>query len=153
MIALSKRSERVPAYEITVEATHHGPTSLSKPVLFVEIGSTSKQWGDERAAEVVGDALVDALTKTTIWDKVAIGFGGTHYPQKIKEAVIEGEFAVSFVAPKYVLEYVDEAMIGQMIQKTMGPVRYALVDWKGLGPHKDRLMGAISRFGLEVVRL
>ena len=153
MIALTNRSERVPDYEITVEATHHGPTSLSRPVLFVELGSTSKQWGDKNAAEVVADALVDALTKRAIWDKVAIGFGGTHYPKKIKEAVVKGEFAVSFIAPKYVLEYVNEVMIEQMIQKTMGPVRFALVDWKGLGPHKEKLLKAISKFGLEVVRL
>ena len=33
-------------YEITIEATHHGPTSLKKPLLFIEIGSTEKQWAD-----------------------------------------------------------------------------------------------------------
>jgi D-aminoacyl-tRNA deacylase len=74
-------------------------------------------------------------------------------PQKIGQVIVGGEYAVSFVAPKYVLEYVDERMVGQMIQKTVGPVRYALVDWKGLGPHKDKIMRAVSRYGLEVVRL
>ena len=41
---------RLEGYEITIEATHHGPTSLKKPVLFVELGSSEKNWGDERPA-------------------------------------------------------------------------------------------------------
>jgi hypothetical protein len=40
-----------------------------------------------------------------------------------------------------------------MIRKTVGPVRYALVDWKGLGPHKDKVVKVVTKFGLEVVRL
>ncbi|MGD1055698.1 MAG: D-aminoacyl-tRNA deacylase, partial [Nitrososphaerales archaeon] len=42
LISLSKRKERLGGYEITMEATHHGPTSLLKPVLFVEVGSSEK---------------------------------------------------------------------------------------------------------------
>src|SRR5208282_1233378 len=31
-------------YAVTLEATHHGPTELGLPTLFVEIGSTEKEW-------------------------------------------------------------------------------------------------------------
>lgn len=153
MIALDKRATRVPSYQITVEATHHGPTSLSKPVLFVELGSSEKQWEDKGAAGVVAEALVESLTSRSVWGKVAIGFGGTHYPEKFSEAVIRGEFAVSFIAPKYALEHVDERMVRQMIQKTNAPVGYAMVDWKGLGPHKEKVIKLVSQVGLEVVRV
>jgi D-aminoacyl-tRNA deacylase len=153
MVALAERRGKVPSYQITMEATHHGPTSLSKPVLFVELGSAEKQWGDGEAAKVVAEALVAALTERRIWSKVAIGFGGTHYPEKITKLVVEGDFAVSFVAPKYALADVDERMVGQMIQKTTSPVRFALVDWKGLGPHKERITGLVARYGLELVRV
>ena len=44
---------QVPDFEITIEATHHGPTSLKKPSLFIEIGSTPKQWVDKHAASTV----------------------------------------------------------------------------------------------------
>ncbi|MGP8124474.1 MAG: D-aminoacyl-tRNA deacylase [Nitrososphaerales archaeon] len=153
LISLSKRKGRLGGYEITMEATHHGPTSLQKPVLFVELGSSEKYWGDAEAAAVVGEALVESLTEKTVWSKAAIGFGGTHYPQKFTKIVTEQDMAVSFVAPKYALEHVDEGMVGQMIQRTVAPVRYALLEWKGLGAHKDRILGLASKFGLEVIRV
>ncbi len=153
MVALSKRKGKVPSYQITLEATHHGPTSLSKPVLFVELGSSERHWGDREAAEVVGESLVEALTHRGIWDKVAIGFGGTHYSEKFNRLVMDGDYAVSFIAPKYALEHVDEKMVGQMVQRTAAPVRYALLDWKGLGPHKEKVAKTVSQFGLEVVRV
>ena len=152
MMALWERKGKAPGYEVTLEATHHGPTSLAKPVLFVELGSSEKYWGDKQAAAVVAEALVHALSNRRIWDKVAIGFGGTHYPAKFNEAVTTGDIAVSFIAPKYALAEVDEKMVGQMIQRTASPVRYALLDWKGLGPSKEKIMGLVSRFGLEAIR-
>jgi len=153
LMALSNRKTQVPTYEITLEATHHGPTSLSKPVLFVELGSSERYWGDRSAASVVAESLIDALTHRRIWDKVAIGFGGTHYSEKFNEVVTTGDVAVSFIAPKYALEHIDEKMVGQMIQKTTAPVKYALLDWKGLGPHKDKISKLVSQFGLEAIRV
>jgi len=153
LIALSKRKDEVGGYEITMEATHHGPTSLQKPVLFIELGSSEKYWGDAKAAAVVGEALIESLTEKKIWSKAAIGFGGTHYPDKFTKLVIEDDVAVSFVAPKYALEHVDDRMVGQMIQKTSAPVKFALLDWKGLGAYKDKIQGLASQFGLEVVRV
>ncbi len=150
--ALMERKGDVPGYEITMEATHHGPTSLQKPVMFVELGSTEKQWRDAKAASVMAEALMKSLMAREIWTKVALGFGGTHYPQKFTEMVLESDTAFSFVAPKHALEHVDEAMFGQMIRRTVDPVKYAVVDWKGLGPHKQKILGLASQFGLEIVR-
>ena len=140
-------------YEITMEATHHGPTSLQKPVLFVELGSSEKYWGDKKAAGVVARALVESLTDGEIWTKVAVGFGGTHYSEKFTKLLIEGDYAFSFVAPKYALERVDEEIVGQMLQRTNAPVRYAILDWKGLGPHKEKVVKLVKQFGLEEIRV
>ncbi|HKT21066.1 MAG TPA: D-aminoacyl-tRNA deacylase, partial [Nitrososphaerales archaeon] len=151
--ALWKRRSEAQGYEVTIEATHHGPTSLQKPVLFVELGSSEKHWGDRKAAGVVARALMESLTNKEIWPKVAVGFGGTHYSEKFTRLLIEEEFAFSFVAPKYALEHVDEGMVGQMLQRTNSPVRYAVLDWKGLGPHKEKIVKLAERFGLEEVRV
>jgi D-aminoacyl-tRNA deacylase len=153
MISLSHRKERVREYHITVEATHHGPTSLLKPVLFVEIGASEKNWNDREAAKVVADALVESLAEKRIWEKTAVAVGGTHYPDKFNRLLQEGEMSISFVVPRYSLEHIDEAMMGQMLQKTAAPVRYAALDWKGLGSHKDRILKLVQQFGLEVLRL
>jgi D-aminoacyl-tRNA deacylase len=153
LVALTKRKEELEGYEITMEVTHHGPTSLQKPVQFVELGSSEKFWGDKKAASVVGESLVESLTEKAIWSKVAVGFGGTHYPAKFTKMEIEGDVAFSFVAPKYALGEIDDKMFGQMLQRTSAPVRYAVLDWKGLGPRKDRILGLVSQFGLEVIRV
>ena len=153
LVSLWKRREEVRGYQIAMEATHHGPTSLQKPVLFVELGSSEERWGDRRAAGVVAKALLESLSEKQIWTKVALGFGGTHYPEKFTKLMVEGDFAFSFVAPKYALEMVDEGMVGQMLRRTNAPVRYAVLDWKGLGPHKDKIVGLVKQFGLEEVRV
>ena len=140
MIALDKRRKDLEGYQMTIEATHHGPTSLQKPVLFVELGSSEKNWGDEHAGKIIGDALVESLTQGRSWDKVAIAFGGTHYSDKLNKLLIESDFALSAVVAKYYLENVDSAMFGQIIQKTTRFPRYVAIDWKGMGQHKERTL-------------
>jgi len=153
LISLAKRKEKTGNYQVTIEATHHGPTSLQKPVMFVELGSSEEFWGDKDAAAVVADALVESLAEKTIWSRVAIGFGGTHYPEKFTKMIIEEDVAFSFVAPKYALKDIDEKMFGAMLQRTNAPVRQAVLDWKGLGPHKDKIVSLVSKFGLELVKV
>jgi D-aminoacyl-tRNA deacylase len=153
LIALWKHRGEAKEYEITMEATHHGPTALLKPVLFVELGSSEKYWGDRKAASVVGRALMESLREKNIWSKVAIGFGGTHYPEKFTKLLIEGDMAFAFVAPKHALGDIDEKMVGQMIQRSTAPVRYAALDWKGLGPHKEKVVSLVRQYGLEEIRL
>jgi D-aminoacyl-tRNA deacylase len=152
MVSLSARRQRVPAYQITVEGTHHGPTSLMKPVLFVELGASEKNWSDKKAAGVVAEALVESLTEAREWEKVALAFGGTHYPERFNKLLLESDFSLSFISPRYSLDRVDEAMMGQMIQKTTKPVRFAALDWKGLGAQKERVVSLAGQFGLEVIR-
>ena len=50
-------------YDITLEATHHGP-SLSRPTLYLEIGSTPDRWVDERAAAVWAEAISPDLGRS-----------------------------------------------------------------------------------------
>lgn len=153
LIALWKRRDEVPKYKVTMEATHHGPTSLQRPVLFVELGSSEEFWGDAQAAGVVARALLDSLTEKQVWSRVALGFGGTHYSEKFTKLSVDGDMAFSFVAPKYSLDKIDEGMLGQMLHKTSAPVKYAVLDWKGLGPHKDKVVGLVRQFGLEEIRV
>jgi D-aminoacyl-tRNA deacylase len=153
LIALNERKSQLEGYEITIEATHHGPTSLRRPVLFVELGSTEKQWGDEHAAEVIADALMASLASGNRWDKVALAFGGTHYPQKFNKALLEGEYALSAVVAKRYLEWIDGEMFGQLIQRTSKFPRSVMVDWKGAGPHREKIILLSKQFALEVIRV
>jgi D-aminoacyl-tRNA deacylase len=153
LMALTKRVMLLKDYKITIEATHHGPTSLLKPVLFIEIGSSEKEWQDKEIAGVVAEALMESVTEPRSWDKVAVGFGGTHYSDKFNKLLLETDFALAPVAPKYALEFVDNEMLIQMMQKSTKFVKYAAMDWKGLGPHREKILSLVKQFALDEVRL
>ena len=63
-------------YRVSYEVTHHGPTALVTPSLFVEIGSTATEWADPAAGRAVAESILTAVPEETI---NLIGFGGTHY--------------------------------------------------------------------------
>jgi len=45
-------------------------------------------------------------------------------------------------------------MILQMIERTRGYVKYALLDWKGMRSiHREKLTALLKNLGLELVRL
>ena len=48
------------SYDVSFEATHHGPTGLDVPVTFVEIGSATSEWRDPKAGEAVARAIMKA---------------------------------------------------------------------------------------------
>lgn len=152
--AITAARNLVPEYDVVIEATHHGPTSLKKPVLFVELGSSEKQWGDIEAAGVVCDTLLDLLDKgIERCGKVGIALGGTHYPSKFNKLLLESEFGLAAVASKHNLEAIDEQMLGQMIEKSVEKVTHIVVDEKGLGSQKDRIMKMAEKTGLTIYRL
>jgi D-aminoacyl-tRNA deacylase len=144
---------KVPGYEVVIEATHHGPTSLKKPVLFVELGSSEKQWADAGAAGAICDCVLSALKNTQPCKKVGIAIGGTHYPSKFNRLLLESEFGLAAVASKHNLEAIDEAMMRQMVDKTVEKVTHIILDPKGLGSHKERITALAEAMGFEVVKV
>jgi D-aminoacyl-tRNA deacylase len=145
---------QVPGYDVIIEATHHGPTSLKKPVLFVELGSSEKQWADRGAAKAMCDSLLAVLANgITPCEKVAVAIGGTHYPTKFNKLLLESEFGLAAVASKHALDAIDEAMLAQMIEKSVEKVTHIVLDAKGLGSHKDRIMRLAENTGLAVLKV
>ena len=145
--------DRVPGYQITIEPTHHGPTSNTKPVLFVELGSTDLEWGSRGPAEIICEVLRDTLREFKRAPKIAVAFGGTHYSEKFTNLLITSDIALGAVAPKYSLPHVDERILTQMIEKSVEKVRYAVLDWKGLGRDKERVVRLIEGTDLEIVKV
>ena len=152
--AISAARHSVNNYDIIIEATHHGPTSLKKPVLFVEIGSSEKQWSDNHAAAIVCDTLLGLLDNGfEHCAKVGIALGGTHYPIKFNKLLLESPFGLAAVASKYNLEAVDGQLLQHMIERSAEKVTHIVLDGKGLGSQKDRMMKMAEKTGLEILRL
>ncbi|MEM3092899.1 MAG: D-aminoacyl-tRNA deacylase [Candidatus Nitrosocaldus sp.] len=155
MLNLYSNRGKVPNYDIVIEATHHGPTSLAKPVLFIEIGSSEKEWSDMDAVSVTCHSLLASIVNFKEYSKkVGVALGGTHYPEKFTNLLIDSDIALASVASKHNLKHIDESMLRQMIAKSIEPVRYIILDWKGLGGEKDRIVNLVSSVeGVEVIKV
>lgn len=138
-------------YELTLEATHHGPY-VEKPAVFVEIGSTEKEWNDKNNGEIIAKTIMNALNNQNKDYKVAIGIGGPHYCSNFNKVVLRTDIAFSHICPKYHLDKLNEELIKQSVQKTLEKVDFIVLDWKGLGTEKQRIVELLKNLNLEVKR-
>jgi D-aminoacyl-tRNA deacylase len=140
--------------DVTMEATHHGPTSLTAPVCFVEIGSGPKEWGDPVLGGVASDAVMAAANPDFGQDPLAVGFGGTHYAAKHTKTNLEGGYQIGHVIPKHAFDSgVSDEVIKEAFKRTVGGSPIALVDWKGLrSSDRQGLLTRLKDWGIEVVR-
>ncbi|GAB3693726.1 D-aminoacyl-tRNA deacylase [Halorubrum pallidum] len=101
-------------YDVGIECTHHGPTDVSVPSLFVELGSDEPQWRDTDAARAVARAVLDLrgtgpdLHASGSGDGEAdprhvVGFGGGHYAPRFTRIVRETAWAVGHVGADWSL--------------------------------------------------
>jgi D-aminoacyl-tRNA deacylase len=148
-----KRELRLDGYEVTMECTHHGPTSLSTPLLFVEVGSDEEHWSDQLAAKAVASAVYKVAEGVNRF-KTALGIGGPHYsPNFTKVVLLSPEIAVGHIIPIYVLQGLKEEMVTKAVERTLEKVELILLDWKGLrAEHRDFLRPIIERLGIESIR-
>ena len=152
-IALNSLKEKVAErFQLTLEATHHGPTSLSSPVLFAELGSTEEQWADTQAAEIVAEALVRGVSNKRTYRRCALAIGGTHYPDKFNRMLAETEIALGPIIPKYSLEFFNAEILGQALKKSTEPITIAVVDAKGLGRFKEAVFSVLNGSSLEIIK-
>lgn len=139
-------------FDITIEATHHGPTALSRPAIFIEIGTTEKEWNDKRLCQDVAEVVLEEMSASPKRHDVAICFGGTHYPEKFNKELIHGNLALGTVIPRHGLDNVDRELFGHILERN-SEAKVALVDWSGLGKSKQRIVDLISQTDLEMVRV
>ncbi|MBT6369971.1 MAG: D-tyrosyl-tRNA(Tyr) deacylase [Thaumarchaeota archaeon] len=139
-------------FEITIEATHHGPTHLKKPSIFVEIGTTELQWNDETLCSAVAQLVVNTLEKPRGTSPFAICFGGTHYSEKFTKELLFGKYALGTVMPKHALNFLTPDLFEHLLTQNNG-VQAALLDWKSLGKYKQTLIDLLSTTKLEIFKI
>ena len=150
--SLWKSRSKFPQFQITIEATHHGPTALSKPALFIEIGTTEKEWYDVNLCNSVAKILVDVMNRPQKQYPIAICFGGTHYSEKFTNELIHGKYSLGTVIPKHALEQVDQSLFSHIIERNVGATT-ALLDWNGMGKNKQKIVDMLEETNLEMVKL
>jgi D-aminoacyl-tRNA deacylase len=115
-------------WPVCLEADHHGPT-CGVPILFVEIGNDEEQWQDERAAQVVADAVAEAVFGKDDGGPgiVAFGVGGGHYQRAFTRLVIDTDMAIGHMAPKYAIDGMDEGLFRQALERNVGKAAKVLI--------------------------
>jgi D-aminoacyl-tRNA deacylase len=147
---IAARDELGLRYEVTLEATHHGPTGLEVPVTFVEIGSSPNEWGDKVAAEAAARAIMAAAT-SPIKGPQAIGLGGPHYAPRHTQVMLETDVCIGHILPKYAT--MDEELVKLAIARTSGGAGLLALDWKGLdSSQRHHLQQIAAELKVRVVR-
>lgn len=101
-------------YEITYEATHHGPFS-ENPIVFVEIGSTEKEYGDKEVGYIVARSIHEAFDEES---EIYCGIGGLHYSEKFTRIALEEGISMGHIASKYRISSINSDVLKEMIDKT-----------------------------------
>ncbi len=139
-------------FDVTMEVTHHGPTTMNTPLLFIELGSDEAYWRHEEGARAVAAAALDC-TKASFAEDAVIGFGGSHYASKFNKLVLERNLHVGHMAPKYAVPSLTRDVVLQMMNRSRETVKTAVIDWKGTNAEqKAHLLPMLESLGLDVVR-
>ncbi|MFW9807801.1 MAG: D-aminoacyl-tRNA deacylase [Candidatus Thorarchaeota archaeon] len=139
-------------FDVSLEVTHHGPTSLKTPLVFIELGSSEEYWTHEEGARAVAAAAIVCVSEPLIGDAV-IGFGGTHYASKFNKLVLEKGYKIGHMAPKYAIDDLTPEVLRQMIDLSTNPIVKAVIDWKGTNAeNKAHLFPLLENANIEIIR-
>jgi D-aminoacyl-tRNA deacylase len=141
-------------YSATYEATHHSPTNLKKPAMFVEIGSTEKEWNDPKAIEAVAKSVLDLLDNQLKEVTACVGFGGGHYADRFTRQTIEGNLAFGHIIPSYEFGKINKEVVQQAIDKSV-EVRKAVFDKRSQGKEEERkpILEVLEKNNIELEKL
>jgi len=102
-------------YETGMECTHHGPSRVGVPSLFVELGSDEPQWADPAGARAVARAILDLRGVAPHRGpdhgdrrRQLVGFGGGHYTPRFERVVRETGWAMGHIAADWGIDAVGE---------------------------------------------
>lgn len=143
-------------FVVDIEVSHHGPTTLEKPLIFMELGSSEKEWIIKDAGRVVSSAIINTIIKYLEFYnqrefKVGVGFGGMHYAPQFKKLLKDKDIAMSFICPKYNISYLDKNLVEQMLNNTYEKVDYFIIDWKGTNSaDKKHLIPLLEEFNIPI---
>ncbi|ESP89914.1 D-aminoacyl-tRNA deacylase [Candidatus Halobonum tyrrellensis] len=145
-------------YGVAVECTHHGPTELSVPSLFAELGSDDDQWDDPAGAAAVARAVLDLPERGATPaagdpddPRHLVGLGGGHYAPRFERVLRETAWGVGHVASDWQLEelgHPGEHADALAAAFDASDARFALVEGETDRPALER---ALADLGYRVV--
>ncbi len=147
-----KHSE-LSAFDVVMEVTHHGPSFLNAPSLWVEVGGTDVEWNDMVACRAACEVILSCSQVNDEQLIVAVGFGGTHYAPSFVMPYILEKVAFAHICPKHAIDSASDDVILQAFAQTLPKATHALIDWKGTsGAQRERLLALFAKNGIAWLR-
>ncbi len=146
---------------VVYEATHHGPL-LNTPCCFVEFGGPDSAMESKAYSEILGTAAINAcnrlVDKKSQFQKIALGIGSTHYPEKFTRLAIENGYAFSHIMPKYSIinnSAQDNLDMIEQAKKTSGiEPEIAVIDWKSMNSElRKGVLKKLEEIGLDYEKI
>lgn len=139
-------------FECSIEATHHGPTITSRPVTFIEQGSTEKEWGIEKGWELLYTVVREFIDgKITSNAEPAISIGDLHYIT-FSERLLKGEADLGHAIPKYIKPITEDMIMKAVNMMTHRPVK-AYVSWKSFkGDERRFITDVLSKLNVKLIK-
>ncbi len=142
-------------YEVVMEATHHGP-SIDYESCFIEVGSSEREWNDERCINLFIDLIDDILTRFEDYlkkvGKVTVSIGDLHYCTLMNH-IFSLEIDLGHTVPKYV--NVTENCVKDAISRTVPFPERVIIHWKSLKKDvRDLVLRVLEENykGIEIVK-
>jgi D-aminoacyl-tRNA deacylase len=129
-------------YRVSYEVTHHGPSELTTPSLFIEIGSTEKEWRDWKAGEAVARTILEVSPEDTI---PVLGIGGTHYARRQTEIALSSRTAFGHIVHSRDTGLVGPEMLERLVKKSGAEAVY--IDRKAISTVEVARLSAIVQGG------
>ncbi len=120
-------------YWVGVEATHHGPTSIDLPIMFVEVGGTETEWNDRDACAIAGRAILQFISQPheLAASTAILGAGGGHYAPAFIRRVDADFFLLGHIIPKFGLEHLTLDLLHQAWNSIKADDKLLLIDKSG----------------------
>ena len=136
-------------YDVGIECTHHGPSTVGCASLFVELGSGPDQWQDAEGAAAVARSILSLRGVEPHTERTVVGFGGGHYAPRFDRVLTDTDWGVGHVAADWSLTELGDprdsrAVIAKAFQAS--GTEFALVDGD-----RPELEAVIEDLGFEVL--
>jgi D-aminoacyl-tRNA deacylase len=146
------------SFSVSYEVTHHGPTIPLKPITFIEIGGSDKEWSIIEAHKAVATAIKNAIAQFSKEQHskpciVTVGFGGNHYASLFTKRAFEKGECYGHMVPNYVIKEISleelKIVAEMVIRFTPGVTR--IVIEKMRSELKNAIALIARDLGLEII--
>lgn len=141
------------SHALSLEVTHHGPTGLGVPSVFMELGSEETAWKDETGGLALAKAVQRVVSTFQLPEREVrrLGFGGNHYAARFTKEVLRSDFTLGHMVPKHVLDQTRDEMLLRASDWIRGSDLEWVIDKKGTNAgQKARIRELAAANGIDV---